>query len=105
MNAWEGEAPAEPLDGSNSQAIGPVEPIRREIEMTWSPDGSQILFSGRNKDDVRLIYRMDMQTGQSERWYENADTPDWIDPRSFFSVNPCSKLLIFWGKIKQAPAE
>lgn len=91
------------VDGSNLRSIGPIEPPLmasfRATGMTWSPDGSSILFSGLGVDGERVICEMDVKTGQSEEWYKNAEAPDWAKPRRI-SVDPYSKMLTSWGKIK-----
>jgi TolB protein len=94
-------------DGSDQRPIGPTKLTQKVTDMTWSPDGSQILFSECDDffgGEIRsVIYRMDTQTGRVEVWLESAQYPDWIGPsRPDFSVTPRSKLLTTWGKIKQS---
>ena len=94
-------------DGSDQRVIGPIALTQEVTGMTWSPDGSQILFSECDDflgGEIRsIIYRMDVQTGQVEVWRERTQYPDWIGPgRPDFSVTPRSKLLTTWGKIKQS---
>ena len=91
-------------DGSNPRTIGSIDPVMHVEGMTWSPDSSEILFSGR-VSGLPDIYRMNVQTGEVEIWQENAADPDWVDPGFSFSIDPRRKLLTTWGKIKQALTE
>ena len=92
-------------DGSGARAVGSTGLSGRLSGMTWSPDGRYILFSGISMDPKRVIYHMDMLTGRSREWYENAAEPDWVGPRPSFSINPRSKRLTTWGEIKRRSME
>jgi Tol biopolymer transport system component len=93
-------------DGAKLRRFQPAIQFRYTGGWAWSPDRSHVLLSKGTFADIitpndsRSIHMIDLTMGTMTLWMADAAYPDWVRPGYLYSVNPVSKLLTTWGRVK-----
>ena len=66
----------------------------------WSPDDTQIAFTGWNAQGVKGIYVVSAEGGKPELLIPNGSLPAWCCPSTQFAVAPGEKLTTTWGVVR-----